>query len=126
MTTPSLEKCIAVDDLHFLRTDEEQYLEYEGRRRLYCMKHGLPFIKAFLVSDAPKPEISITLTLGCGPKTCYNPVTGKTCSFRSTMRLGTSFHCSIFNNVELKDQHGKLSGEGMLQRVPECLIAESK
>ena len=37
--------------------------------------------------------------------------------------FGTRFLCGLFGGQELRDQHGALSGEGTLQRLPECLEA---
>lgn len=46
------------------------------------------------------------------------------CRRMRVSRFGTQFSCSIFDGKELRDCNGTLSGEGELQRLPECLEAE--
>ncbi|MBK6515787.1 MAG: hypothetical protein IPG04_17230 [Polyangiaceae bacterium] len=48
---------------------------------------------------------------------------GAFCPMMTSQRFGALFGCRLFNK-ELRDEHGVWSGEGWLQRLPECIEAE--
>ena len=54
---------------------------------------------------------------------------GKFCPWMRTKHFGQRFYCGLFADdtgemIELRDQKGAVSGEGTLQRLPQCLKAE--
>jgi hypothetical protein len=72
-----------------------------------------------------------TIKFECGEKTCHTfkqqetmPTNGKFCRFIRTRNFGQVVFCSLFDDQELRDNNRVLSGEGMLQRLPECLKLE--
>jgi len=48
------------------------------------------------------------------------------CDRMRTTRFGLKWCCGLFGMQELSDQYGVPSGEGTLQRLPECVNAEKR
>ena len=66
----------------------------------------------------------LTILIEAGESTCAS-APGKFCKQVYTKNFGTMFFCHLFNR-ELRDDKGQLSGEGWLQRLPECLSADEE
>ena len=65
----------------------------------------------------------VVLHIDAGEATCASSPGAFCPHMRSSMR--GQFTCALFGGRELRDQHGRLSGEGWLQRLPECVAAEA-
>lgn len=67
----------------------------------------------------------LQIAIECGESTCAS-APGVFCAQLRVARFGTRFVCAAFDYEELRDGSGTLSGPGWLQRLPECLTAETR
>lgn len=63
------------------------------------------------------PE-DVDMPIWCGEKTCFDPDRKHMCPWVTTSHFGSRWHCHLFGNALLKEEHG------MLQRRDACKKAE--
>lgn len=69
----------------------------------------------------------LTVIIASGETTCFDLKTDKMCPYVLTSHMGTRWHCQLFSKYNSgKNGHESLAEkDDMLQRHPDCLIAEA-
>lgn len=84
---------------------------------------GVPCVFLASTKKGLRMKRRLLIQIEAGDLSCFDFGANKMCPHMTTERMGSRWVCGIFG-VELRDHHDALSGDGILQRAPECLAVE--